>query len=388
VEKKTFYLSLITLHFQNSAEKGARKMLDFRLDEEQKMLTDAIARYANERMRKVFRDAEEDGRIPPEVIKAGWELGILPTGLPEAYGGFGEYTALTGVLASEALAWGDLAIALNVMVPNLVAIPVMLCGTEMQKETYLPRFCDEQMPAMTAALTEPLVKFDPYRLKTTAVRDGNEYVLNGTKTVVPLADNAELILVYANEDSQTQAFLVLTETAGLTVDKKAKLMGINGLPTFTLTLSDCRIPVENKLGGEQGINFGLILNHSRVALGAAAVGVARAGYEYALEYAKQRVQFGEPIAHKQSIAFMLADMATDIDEARLLVWEAAWQMDRGEDITRDAALMKKRVDEIVVLVADRALQVLGGYGYIREYPVELWLRNARGFVSFDGLAIV
>jgi alkylation response protein AidB-like acyl-CoA dehydrogenase len=125
-----------------------------------------------------------------------------------------------------------------------------------------------------------------------------------------------------------------------------------------------------------------------VALGAAAVGVARAGYEYALDYAKQRVQFGEPIAHKQSIAFMLADMATDIDEARLLVWEAAWQMDQGKDITRDAALMKQRVDDIVVQVADRALQVLGGYGYIREYPVELWLRNARGSVSFDGLAIV
>ena len=363
-------------------------MLDFRLDEEQKMLTDAIARYAKERMRKVFRDAEEDGRIPPEVVQAGWELGILPTGLPEAYGGFGEYTALTGVLASEELAWGDLAIALNVMVPNLVAIPVMLAGTEAQKETYLPQFCDDKMPAMTAAMTEPLVRFDPYRLKTTAVRDGSIYVLNGTKTAVPLADTAELTLVYANEDGQTQAFLVPTETAGLTVDEKAKLMGIKGLPTFKVTLADCRISAESKLGGDEGIDFSLILNHSRVALGAAAVGVARAGYEYALDYAKQRVQFGEPIAHKQSIAFMLADMATDIDEARLLVWEAAWQMDRGKVITRDAALMKQRVDEIVVLVADRALQVLGGYGYIREYPVELWLRNARGFVSFDGMAIV
>ena len=363
-------------------------MLDFRLDEEQKMLTDAIARYANERMRKVFRDAEEDGRIPPEVVQAGWELGILPTGLPEAYGGFGEYTTLTGVLASEELAWGDLAIALNVMVPNLVAIPVMLAGTEAQKGAYLPQFCEDRMPAMTAALTEPIVKFDPYRLKTTAVRDGDDYVLNGTKTAVPLAETAELILVYANEDGQTQAFLVPADAAGLVIDKKARLMGIKGLPTSMITLSDCRIPAESKLGGDEGIDFCLLLNHSRVALAAAAVGVARAGYEYALDYSKQRVQFGEPIAHKQSIAFMLADMATDIDEARLMVWETAWQMDRGEDVTRDAALMKQRVDDVVVQVADRALQVLGGYGYIREYPVELWLRNARGFVSFDGLAIV
>lgn len=363
-------------------------MLDFRLDEEQQMLTEAIARYAKERMRKVFRDAEEDGRIPPEVVQAGWDLGILPTGLPEAYGGFGEYTALTGVLASEELAWGDLAIALNVMVPNLVAVPVMLAGTEAQKTTYLPQFCEDRMPAMTAAFTEPLVKFDPYRLKTTAVLENEQYVLNGTKTAVPLAETAELILVYANENETTQAFLVPTNSAGLTIDKKARLMGIKALPTYLVTLSDCHIPAENKLGGSEGIDFGLLLNHSRVALGAAAVGVARAGFEYARDYAKQRVQFGEPIAHKQSIAFMLADMATDIDEARLLVWETAWQMDRGNDVTRDAALMKQRVDDIVVQVADRALMVLGGYGYIREYPVELWLRNARGFASFDGLAIV
>ena len=363
-------------------------MLDFRLDEEQKMLTDAISRYANERMRKVFRDAEEDGRIPADVVQAGWELGILPTGLPEAYGGFGEYSALTSVLASEELAWGDLAIALNVMVPNLVAIPLMLAGTEAQKAAYLPHFCEEKMPAMTAAFTEPVVKFDPYNLKTTAVREGNAYLLNGTKTAVPLAETAELILVYANEDGQTQAFLVPTDTSGLIIDKKAKLMGIKALPTSLVTFSDCRIPAENKLGGDQGIDFSLLLNHSRVALAAAAVGVARAGYEYALDYAKQRVQFGEPIAHKQSIAFMLADMATDIDEARLMVWETAWQMDRGADVTRDTSLMKQRVDDIVVQVADRALQILGGYGYIREYPVELWLRNARGFASFDGLAIV
>jgi alkylation response protein AidB-like acyl-CoA dehydrogenase len=363
-------------------------MLDFRLDAEQQMLTDAVARYAKERMRKLFRDAEEDGRIPADVVQAGWDLGILPTGLPEAYGGFGEYAALTGALASEELAWGDLAIALNVMVPNLVAVPVMLAGTEAQKAAYLPQFCEDKMPAMTAALTEPLIKFNPYRLKTTAVLENDQYVLNGTKTAVPLAETAELILVYANENDKTQAFFVPSNAAGLTIDKKAQLMGIKALPTYLITLSDCHIPAENRLGGTDGIDFGVILNHSRIALGAAAVGVARAGFEYARDYAKQRVQFGEPIAHKQSIAFMLADMATDIDEARLLVWETAWQMDQGNDVTRDAALMKQRVDDIVVQVADRALMVLGGYGYIREYPVELWLRNARGFASFDGLAIV
>ena len=363
-------------------------MLDFRPDEEQKMLIDAIMRYSEERVRKVFRDAEEDGTIPDDVVKAGWEMGVLPTSIPEAYGGFGEYSSVTNVLAAEEFAWGDLAIALNVMVPNLVAVPLMLSGTDAQKEQFLPMFCEEKMPEVTAALTEPVVCFDPYKLGTTAVSDNNTYVLNGTKTVVPLAGGAELILVYANEDGKTQAFLVSTDTKGVTVGAKDKLMGIQALPTYMVTLSDVRVPAENKLGGKAGIDFSLLLNHSRVALGAAAVGVARAGFEYARDYAKQRVQFGEPIGHRQSIAFMLANMATDIDEARLLVWEAAWMMDQGQDVTREAAIMKQRIDDIVVNVADRALQVLGGYGYIREYPVELWLRNARGFASFDGLAIV
>jgi alkylation response protein AidB-like acyl-CoA dehydrogenase len=155
-----------------------------------------------------------------------------------------------------------------------------------------------------------------------------------------------------------------------------------------LTLTDCRISAENKLGGEEGIDFGRILNHSRVALGAAAVGLARAGYEYARDYAKNRVQFGEPIAYRQSIAFMLAEMAIDIDAARLLVWEAAWKLDQGDDVTREAAVMKNYIDNIVLNVADRTVQTLGGYGYIREFPAELWLRNARGFATFDGMAII
>lgn len=363
-------------------------MIDFRLEEDQKMLTDAISRYARERMRKVYRDAEEDGMIPQDVVQSGWELGLLPTGIPEEFGGFGEYSAVTGALAVEEFAWGDLAIMLSVMQPNLVAIPLMLAGTEAQKATYLPEFCDIEAPKMTAALTEPLIKFDLFALKTTAVAERDSYVISGTKSVVPLADEAEMLLVYANEDGQTQAFLVPADAAGVSVGSRDKLMGIQALPTFVVTFDNVRVPAENKLGGADGIDFGLILAHSRVALGAAAVGVARAGYEYALEYAKQRVQFGEPIAHRQSIAFMLADMATDVDEARMLVWEAAWLLDQGKDAQREAAVMKQHIDRLVVNVADRAVQVLGGYGYIREYPVELWLRNARGFATFDGLAIV
>jgi acyl-CoA dehydrogenase len=363
-------------------------MIDFELDQEQQMLADAIGRFAGDRVRKVFRDAEEEGKIPAEVLRAGWEIGLLPSSIPEQYGGFGDHSAVTGAIAVEGFAWGDLATALQILSPANVALPVLLAGTEDQKESILPRFSEEAPPKFTAALTEPRIQFDPRALQTTAVRQQGAYILNGAKSMVPLAKDAELFLVYAAEDGLTQAFIVPGDSDGLAIGEREKLMGIKALPTYGLTLNDCRVPAENKVGGEAGIDFGLLLNHSRVALGAAAVGLARAAYEYALDYAKNRVQFDEPIAHRQSIAFMLADMAIDVDAARLMVWEAAWLLDEGKDATQATAAMKYYTDEIALRVADQAVQILGGYGYIREYPAELWLRNARGFASFDGLAMV
>lgn len=364
-------------------------MLNFELDQEQKMLTEAIGRLAKERMRKLFRDADEDGHVPPELVQAGWDLGLLPTVLPEAYGGLGDYSVVTQAIAVEELAFGDLASTAHILAPNNVAIPLLLAGTDAQKEAHLPLFCEATPPAVTAAMQEPGLQYDPRHLKTTAVLQGDHYLLNGRKSLVPLADKADTFLVYANENGQTQAFFVPADAVGLTVGEREKLMGLKALPTFALTLDNVQLPVVNRLGGDAGCDIGLILNHGRVALAAAAIGVARAGYEYALNYAKERVQFGEPIAHRQSIAFMLAEMAIDIDGARMLLWEAAWLLDQGgKDITQETAVMKLFVDDMVVRVADQALQILGGYGYIREYPVELWLRNARGFVQWDGLLIV
>lgn len=244
------------------------------------------------------------------------------------------------------------------------------------------------MPRVTAAMQEPGLHYDARQLKTTAVLENDHYILNGKKSLVPLADTAETFLIYANESGRTQAFFVPADTIGVHIGEREKLMGLKALPTFPLTLSNVQVPVVNRLGGDEGVAIDLLLNHSRVALGAAAVGVARAGYEYARDYAKQRVQFGEPIAHRQSIAFMLAEMAIDIDGARMMVWEAAWLLDQGKEATSETAVMKHFVDDMAVRVADQALQTLGGYGYIREYPVELWLRNARGFVQWDGLLMI
>jgi acyl-CoA dehydrogenase len=364
-------------------------MIDFELDQEQQMLAGAIGRFAGDRVRKVFRDADEEGKIPAEVLRAGWEIGLLPSSIPEQYGGFGDHSTVTGAIALEGFAWGDLATALSIFTPANVALPVLLAGSENQKESILPRFSEEAPPNVTAALTEPRIQFDPRALQTTAVRqEDNSYILNGAKSMVPLAKDAELFLVYAAEDGRTQAFIVPADSEGLAVTEREKLMGIRALATFGLTLDDCRVAAENKLGGEAGIDFDLLLNHSRVAVAAAAVGMARAAYEYSLDYAKNRVQFDEPIAHRQSIAFMLADMAIDVDAARLMVWESAWLLDQGKDATQATAALKYYTDEMALRVADQAVQILGGYGYIREYPAELWLRNARGLAAFDGLVMV
>ncbi len=363
-------------------------MLDFEPNEEQKMMVEAIERFADRKMRQVYRDADEEQQIPAELIQAGWEFGILSSTIPVHYGGFGEYSVLTGALAMEALAAGDLAIALSLTVPSLFAIPLMLFGSELQKDSYLPRCCLERPPNMTAALTEPSIQFDPRCLELTARRESDVYYLSGIKSVVPLADEAEQILVYANESGSTQAFIVDRYSEGLKIASREKLMGIKALPTYRLVMADCPIPADQKLGGDHGVEYDQILNHSRVALAAAAVGVAKAGYKYACEYAKNRVQFGEAIARRQSIAFLLAEMAIEVDAARLMVWEAAWKLDLGMDINREATLMKYYVDNMVMKVTDGVVQILGGYGYTREFPAELWLRNARGFASFDGLAMV
>lgn len=364
-------------------------MISFTPSEEQQMLIDAVRRFAEREIRNVYRDCEEEGEIPQDLIDKGWELGLVPAGIPEEYDGFAEeHSALTGVLFSEELAWGDLAIALHLMAPGLVAYPILQCGTEEQKETYLPNFCDDPFPLATAALIEPTIRFDPQSLRTTAVLQGDHYVLNGQKALVPLAADADLFLVYAAEEGVTQAFLVEKRTGGLEIGEREKNMGIQALSTYELTLSDCVIPQANRLGGPAGCDMSKLLSYSRVATSAMAVGVARAAYEYALEYSKERVAFDEPIASRQAIAFMLAEMAVDIDAARLMVWEAAWRLDRGEDAVRETYLAKMFADDMVMRVTDGGVQVLGGYGYIREYPVELWLRNGRGFATFDGLAMV
>lgn len=362
-------------------------MYSFEPNEEQQMLIDAVGKFAENDLRPAAHDAEETRELPKKLVSKGWELGFLQASTPEAYGGFGERSAVTGVLALEEMAYGDLAGALAVLTPSLFATPILLGGSEEQKQQYLPKIVGGDWAPYTGALMEMSFDFDPNALKTTAKAEGDKYILNGEKIFVPFAKDAEALIVYANLDGVTQGFIVEKGSAGLSIsDEREKVMGLNALPMYRVKLENVSA---SRLGDASGHNFELILSAMRVASAAAAVGVARSSFEYAKNYAKERDAFGVKIAQKQAIAFFLAEMATEMEAIRLLTWEAAWKLDNNKEDAHTAAyLAQTGAADMAMMVTDRGVQIYGGHGYIRENPVELLMRNGRGFASLLGLVIL
>lgn len=354
------------------------------------MLMDAVGRFAANDLRPAAREADESGELPAALLRKGWELGVLQASIPEEYGGFGARSAVTGVLATEALSYGDLSAAFAVGAPALFALPILLAGSEPQKQKYLPPIAGGEWRPFATALTEYAFDFDPQGLRTTARRQGDCYVLDGEKAYVPFAPEAAAFLIYANLEGRTQGFIVPGGSAGLNISgDREKLLGVKGLPLYRLTIERLEVPADGRLGGANGHDFGGILAAMQVAQAAAAVGVARAAFEYSRDYAKEREAFGVKIAQKQAIAFMLAEMGTEIEAVRLLTWEAAWKLDAGkEDAATDAYLASVGAMDMAMMVTDRAVQILGGHGYIRDHPVEMWMRNGRGFSTFTGFTIV
>jgi alkylation response protein AidB-like acyl-CoA dehydrogenase len=359
-------------------------MISFEPSEDQQLVRDTVASFAHEQIRPAARDADESGHIPEALIQQAWDLGLVQNGIPEAYGGYGDQrSAITSALVCEELAWGDLSIALHVLAPRLATYPILELGTDAQRQEVLPAYTSAQFTAGTAAVMEPRFNFDLAEPDTTARLENGQYVLNGSKCYVPIAAEAQHTIVYARGEQGLAAFIVPRGTPGLSISEREKNMGLKALATFELQLNNCRVPATAHIGGD----FTALFNRSRVALAALAVGVARAAFEYACEYAKERHAFGMAIARKQAIAFMLAEMAIEIDATRLLTWEAAWKIDRGENATREASLARNYAASMVLKVTDNAVQVLGGHGYIRDHLVELFLRNGRGFGTFEGLAV-
>lgn len=369
-------------------------MVSFEPSEEQAMVKETIAGFAVDEMEPLMRECDENGEVSTDLVKTGWELEIIPSSVPEEYGGFGEGPeALTGVIACEEFAYGDLSTALHILSPTMTAYTVLLEGTEEQKKQWLPAFCEEEFKAAGAALVEPRFNFCASALSATAVRDGEEYVLKGSKCQVPLAADSENLLVFASTEpgagfAGVQAFMVPAGSDNLEITEREKNMGLKALATYEVGLKDVRVPAANKIGGDRGIDFLRILSRSRLALAALAIGMMRRAAEHSRDYARDRVAFGDPIGSRQAIAFMVAEMFMEADATRMLVWEAAWKCDRGEDFANDAAIAKNYAAEKCMQVCDGAVQVMGGHGYVRENPPELWFRNARAFSSLEGMAMV
>jgi alkylation response protein AidB-like acyl-CoA dehydrogenase len=378
-------------------------LIDFEPTEEQQLIVETVRQFAANEVRPRAHECCESRALPDEVLNHAHELGFVANALPEVWGGGGERSAITGALVCEELAWGDLSIALAILSPSLIALPIADFGSEEQKQSLLAQFTGDRFVPGSLAIAEPRVLWDPFTPATQARRVGDEYVLSGEKCFVPWLDGGSWVLVVAASDDEANAFLVPRSGNGLRATPERN-MGIDALPTVELTLDDVRVPASARLGEGDSKAEGRaarrsraksdrqavrsLINRGRVGLAAAAVGVARAAHEVALEYAKERHAFGVPIATKQAIAFKLADMAIEIEGARLLAWEAAWMLDRGEDATREAALASQQAQRICLDAADGAVQVLGGHGYIRDYLPEMHLRNARGFSTFEALTLV
>jgi acyl-CoA dehydrogenase len=362
-------------------------MIDFEPAEEQQMIVETVRQFAQNEVRPHAREAAEARVLPDAVLAHAHQLGLVANAIDGEFGGGGERSAVTGALVAEELAWGDLAIGLAILSPGLLALSVQDQGNAAQKSELLPHFTGQHFAPGSLAVVEPRFDFDPLRPTTRARREGDDYLLDGSKCFVPWIDGGDTVLVVADDGGAPQGFLVPRDAAGLAATPERN-MGIDALPTAELVLDGVRVPASARLGGEAGADIPALLQRGRVALAAMAVGVARAAFEVARDYAKQREAFGAPIATKQAIAFKLADMAIEIDGARLLVWEAAWLLDSGGQAGRATHLARQQAARVALEVADAAVQVLGGHGYTREYLPEMHLRNARGFAAFEALALV
>ncbi len=369
-------------------------MIDFELTDEQRQMRDMAHRFAEKEIRPIAAEYDEKEEVPWKVIHKAIEAGFQSYFIPQKYGGDGITDSVTHCLVDEELFWGCAGIGTILGGTSLCATPIINAGTEDQKFKYLSQFSDTNNPKLGAfGLTEPSAGSDAAGLMTHARRDRGYYILNGYKSFITNAGIADIYVVFATVDISQgargiTAFIVEKDWDGLVPGEKEKKMGIRASHTATLAFEDLKVPVENRLG-EEGEGFKIAMQafeYTRSHIAIYAVGVARAAYEYALDYAQQRVQFGKPIFSNQGISFLLADMATQIDAARLLTWRAAHLADQEKPCAKEASMAKAFAADVAMKVTTDAVQVLGGYGYMRDYPVEKWMRDAKIMQIYEGTA--
>ena len=374
------------------AAASAAGVFDLTPTEDEQLLVDVVAELAAEVLRPAAAEADEVCTAPESVLKAGLEVGLPILGLPEALGGIAEErSAVAGTLVAEALAHGDLGLAVASLAPGSVATAIGLWGTEAQQQTYLPAFTSDDVPGAALALTEPAVLFDVLRPSTTAVRTDDGYLLNGLKSAVPRGADAELFVVGALLDGAPALFLVESGTAGLEIEADPA-MGVRAAGLTRLHLRDVTVPGDAVLGATDGTTstqaYVECVRLARLAWCALAVGVGQAVLDYVTPYVKEREAFGEPVAHRQSVAFMVANIAIELQAMRLLTWKAAGRAAAGKDISRDVALARQLCADKGMQIGLDGVQLLGGHGFVKEHPVERWYRDLRAIGVMEGAVLV
>jgi acyl-CoA dehydrogenase len=364
-------------------------MIDFTLSEEQKALKKLVRNFAQNEIVPVALELDEEQRHSPEIVEKYFKIGLLHYSVPEEYGGAG-LGALEGCLFAEELGAACAGISSTLGDNSLGLIPLVLAGSPELKEEILPKHTSG--PNLSGfCLTEADAGSDVAAMRTTAKREGDEFVINGTKHFITNGGVASLFSVFAVEDPEMghrgiSAFMVPAEFPGVSSGKKENKMGQRTTDTREVIFNNVRIPARYRIGeGLDGFKIAMkTFDESRSMVGSTAVGIARAAMEVATAYSKERIQFGKPIAAQQAIQFMLADMAIKVDGARLLCWKAAWMHDNGIPNTKESAAAKCYAGDIAMEVSTDAVQVLGGYGYMKEYPVEKYMRDAKLHQIFEG----
>ncbi|KPC75784.1 acyl-CoA dehydrogenase [Thermoactinomyces vulgaris] len=364
--------------------------MHFLLTEEQEMMRRMVRDFAEKEITPYLESMDEGDQFPREVIRRMGEVGLMGIPIPEAYGGAGA-DFLSYILALEEISKVSATVGVILAVHTSVGtMPILKYGTEEQKQTYVPRMAQgEYLGAF--ALTEPQAGSDAARIRTQARRVGDRYVLSGNKVFITNAGEADVYVVFAVTDPDKgtkgiSAFIVEKDTPGLTIGKKEKKMGMGGSNTSSLIFEEMEVPVTQRLGAEgQGYEVALSnLAGGRIGIAAQALGIATAAYQAALHYAKERKQFGNTISRLQAIQFKLADMATEIEAARLLTYRAAVLREEGANCKKEASMAKMFASDVAMRVTTEAVQVFGGYGYTREYPVERLFRDAKVTQIYEG----
>ena len=367
---------------------------DLTLDDEQKMIVETVRDFATEVIRPAAHDADHAAETPASLLERSAEIGATMLNVPEEFEGIAsERGVVTNSLVAEALAYGDMGLALPILAPSGVATTLTQFGSDAQQKSYLPAFATESVPAAAVVVTEPRPLFDPFELKTTATRGPGGFTLNGVKSMVPTAGSAELFVVAASLDGKPTFFIVESDSEGLVVEADPS-MGLRAAGLGRILLNNVSVPADAVLGGpeaseeDRATAYADIIRLARLGWASLAVGTSHAVLDYVIPYVKERHAFGEPIAHRQAVAFMVADIATELDGLRLVTWRGAARAEQGLSFAREAALARKLAADKGMKIGLDGVQLLGGHGFTKEHPVERWYRDLRAVGVAEGVVVL